>query len=765
MLLFAVLLLVIAGILTGWRFGAGGRPVGRPDLPTYAHVPIGLFRASREGKLLSCNPFLDAALQAEPGELAGVAIHSLVVDEDVRGRFTEAIRAGAGFSETEVRLRTPKGRIGWFAMAMQLTGAAGSGTYNGFIRPADEGRAIEQGLRAQLKASQAVITASPLAIFSLDARGHVGNVWNLAAERIFGWARDDVKGRLVPILPRGEKTAARSNGSDGAVEVRRWRRDGTPVDVSIVTAPVPDAGPDEDPTVVVAQDITIRRREEEERRRLSEVIEATPDVVAIATLRGDIVYLNPAARERFLGSRPAGQLALPDLHADGWSQRWNAEILPALLNRGSWRGEMLMKRADGFSSISQVIVCHSSPEGRLSYVTLIGRDVSQQRAVEEQLRQSQKLEALGQLTGGIAHDFNNLLTVVRANTEVLRDQLAEMDARQLLNEIETATERGRDLIRRLMVFSRQDELRIRPIKPGEELRGYARTLQRLLPAIVQVVWREGTDLPSINADTGALEQILLNLATNARDAMPNGGRLEVSVDNVTLSPAELASHGWDNARAVAIRVTDTGTGIPPEAIKRIFEPFYTTKESGKGTGLGLPMVCGLVEQLGGAISVSSRVGEGTTFQLLFAACDTGVAAPEGLQPDHAAEMAGHETILLVEDEAAIRRVGVRTLENLGYVVFAAEDGQAALELLNEHAAVDLIVSDIVMPRMGGPALMREARANGIIAPFLFMSGYDERETRSSAGLDSSVPVLQKPWTRAELAGKIRAALTTARQAG
>jgi two-component system cell cycle sensor histidine kinase/response regulator CckA len=287
-----------------------------------------------------------------------------------------------------------------------------------------------------------------------------------------------------------------------------------------------------------------------------------------------------------------------------------------------------------------------------------------------------------------------------------------------------------------MVFSRKDTLRLQPFRVAA-LEEYIRTLRRLLPETVAVRWMSAEPEAMIEVDPGALEQILLNLATNARDAMPRGGVLTISIN--TPAPDE-----------VSISVSDSGTGMPAEVRERIFEPFFTTKVAGSGTGLGLSMVYGLVRQLRGSLEVESAPGHGTTFHMTFPRLsDTSTVDVTDVRVVEAPRHPGC-TILVVEDEAGIRRVLERSLTRVGHTVLTAGDGLEALEVIRVHDDIDLVVSDVVMPNLGGPELLERARADGCTLPFLFMSGYEEQETRNRAGLAEDTVVLSKPWTSEEL---------------
>ena len=387
-------------------------------------------------------------------------------------------------------------------------------------------------------------------------------------------------------------------------------------------------------------------------------------------------------------------------------------------------------------------------------VQSVVRDVSERRALEEQLRQAQKMEAVGQLTGGIAHDLNNVLATVVANADLARQALpAEMEAVHAdLAEVRRAAHRGAEMIRKLLGFSRQSALQIEPIDLAAAVDEVLETLRRLLPSSIAVERRGAGEGVGVLVDRVALEQILINLATNARDAMPAGGTLTVTV---TREPPEGAHasgglNGW-------LIVQDTGHGMSAEVRARVFDPFFTTKPPAQGSGLGLAMVYGLVRQQQGTIEITSEPDAGTTVTIrLPGAARVRRHSPAG--PGQVQLPRGSETLLIVEDERALRTAAARILRRLGYSVLESGDGDEALGMLRDGVRVDLVLSDIMMPRRNGRALYEALRADGHPARFLFSSGYGGSPADPFEPDEVAPPLLRKPWTAEELALKVREVL-------
>lgn len=513
----------------------------------------------------------------------------------------------------------------------------------------------------------------------------------------------------------------------------------------------------------------------ERSRRLDDALQALHTMMALSPAATVVVDTEGRVRG---GWNPAAEALL------GWNLGdLRGKLLPGFAAPGSTLEDALdhLKRGVRFppqpgrvptkSGTEAEVSISAAPLRRDGHTTgglLMLEDRSERVRLESQLRQAQKLEAVGQLAGGIAHDFNNLLTIVQTNAELLADEFGEeVRTRDHLSDIQEAVERGSALVRRLMVFSRDEPIRKETLDVAALVDRYAATLRRVLPETIQVEVVLGPDAAPIHADPGAIHQVLLNLATNARDAMPEGGRLVLQVSGGhPLDAAPSESQDGDPRDWTTISVKDTGVGMPADVKRRVFEPFYTTKSADKGTGLGLSMVYGLVTQHGGSVSLDSSPGEGTEFRLTFPAADRStLPIPETDEvvsvPQQAIATApATETILVVEDDPSIRKVIQRTLGTRGYAILMAADGEQALEALRQHPGeVDLVISDLIMPRMDGVTLFEKHAEVGPPVPFLFISGYGEQDPRIEALLAEGVPIVHKPWSVQGLSDAVRTVLS------
>jgi PAS domain S-box-containing protein len=385
------------------------------------------------------------------------------------------------------------------------------------------------------------------------------------------------------------------------------------------------------------------------------------------------------------------------------------------------------------------------------------QDVTEARLVEQQLVQTQKMEAIGNLTGGMAHDFNNLLGVIIGNLDILQPRLAQHpETAQLVEEALSAALRGSDLTRSLLAFARRQPLMPQPVRPNELITSVAKLLNRTLGEAIEISLALSPGVLPVIADPAQLEASIINLANNARDAMPNGGVLTIATSNKNLDQDYADLHPEVVLGSYSlIEVSDTGSGIPPEMLNHIFEPFFTTKEQGKGTGLGLSMVFGFVKQSAGHITVYSEIGHGTTFRLYLprATSDANIATEQ-----IASLQSGHEAILAVEDNEGLRQVVVRQLNDLGYRVFEARDGIAALKVL-ETEPIDLLFTDIIMPGgMSGYELAQNAMTRQPSLKVLLTSGFTETNLNGNGGLLPKMQLLTKPYRKADLARALRKAL-------
>jgi PAS domain S-box-containing protein len=434
----------------------------------------------------------------------------------------------------------------------------------------------------------------------------------------------------------------------------------------------------------------------------------------------------------------------------------------AAIDRGaeSWSAEYRYRRADGSYAdvFDRGYVLHDG-EGKPMRMIGARMDVTQRKQLEVELRQSQKMEAVGQLAGGVAHDFNNLLTVISGRSALLLGRLKPDDAsRKSVEMIQKTAARAASLTRQLLAFSRKQVLQRKVLDLNATVAEISDMLRRLIGEDIDLLLTLGPTAGRVNADPGQLEQALLNLAVNARDAMPGGGTLGLETDRVELDPAPPdRPDALPPGPYAVLRVTDTGVGMDAATQARIFEPFFTTKAPGKGTGLGLSMVHGVVRQHGGAIRVRSVVGRGTTFEIYLPQVE---AAPSSATADAGSGPAtGRETILLVEDEEDVRALAREVLERQGHRVLEAGDGAQALQRYEaEGERIDLILTDVVMPHMSGRELVDRVRAMRPTMPVLYMSGYTEDAILRHGVRDSSVLLLGKPFTPADLVSKVREVL-------
>jgi PAS domain S-box-containing protein len=390
----------------------------------------------------------------------------------------------------------------------------------------------------------------------------------------------------------------------------------------------------------------------------------------------------------------------------------------------------------------------------------IGRDVTEREAREEQLRQSQKMEAVGQLTGGVAHDFNNILMVILANVEeLLEDDGLSADQREMLTNIAGSGERAAELTRRLLAFSRKQHLMPQPTNISDLIAGTDKLLRRTLGEQIEIEAIFADDLWITNIDRSQLEAALVNLCVNARDAMPKGGRLLIETRNMELDEAYAAANpGAVRGEYVMLAVSDTGVGMQTEVLEHVFEPFFTTKEVGKGTGLGLSMVYGFIKQSNGHIKIYSEVDRGTTIRLYLPRS----AAPVDADRPAAIDMPrGQERVLLVEDDPQVRGAVLAQLRNLGYAVTDMAGGQAAIDMLKSGAAFDMLLTDVVMPGIGGPQLAEEIVRTWPALKVLFMSGYSESAAIMHGRVAPGARVLSKPFRKIDLANRVREVLDDA----
>ncbi|HEX5678607.1 MAG TPA: PAS domain-containing protein [Alcanivorax sp.] len=595
--------------------------------------------------------------------------------------------------------------------------------------------------------------------------------WSEGMQTLFGYSAADLEHdsrswttRIYPDDKRRVLTDIErviySQQQKWEAEYRFMRKDGSVAYVSDRGYVIRDENGDALRMVGGMSDVTERRQFLANLARQAALLDQSSDAIMVLDLERRITYWNRAA-EAIYGWRQDQALGRRIDEVLGEDPSLLEAAARSLLDNGQWAGSLSGRNADGERVISEarwslVGDDHGEPEAVLA----INTDITERLALEEQLQQSQRLEAVGQLTGGVAHDFNNLLTVILGNSELLEEQLEDTPLlRDSARLIRGAAERAAELTRRLLAFARRQPLSPEIVDVNDLINGLTPLLR---PSLHEQVTFDIVSCASpwpAFIDPGQLESAILNLCINARDAMSGNGCIVLETANVTLDSDYAKRHSEVVAGDyIQVVVSDTGEGIPAAALKRVFEPFFTTKPKGKGTGLGLSMVYGFVKQSRGHIKIYSEPGEGTTVKLYLPRADREDERPAAppVSPVRFSNRA--ETVLLVEDDDAVRDQAARQLQDLGYRVISASDGEAALAMLQEQD-VDLLFTDVIMPGgPNGPELARLARQRRPGLPVLYTSGYTENAIVHQGRLDPGVHLLEKPYHRDELARKVRDAL-------
>ena len=631
-----------------------------------------------------------------------------------------------------------------------------------------EAVAANEALHQSEVAHRLLFEASPVPLVVFDTETFELLAANDAMLRQYGYDLDELLRLRVPDLRvDADEVVVRSNvaamgGAEGRGLSRHRRKDGSHLFVEFTSRPLVLGG--RSACISVLQDVSARHDAEASRALLAAIVESANDAIISKRLDGTITSWNAAA-ERLFGysaTEAVGQPITLIVPADGLAEE------RTLFERVRAGGridqlETVRRRKDGSDvpvAISVAPILDGA--GRVVGASKTVRDLTAQRqaeralnATEQQLRQSQKMEAVGRLAGGIAHDFNNVLSVILSYGEMLLGELEPGDPkRDDVDEIQTAARRAADLTRQLLMFSRQQVVSPKVLDLNDVLARMGAMLRRILGEDIDLKFGTAPDLGQVMADPSNVEQIIMNLVVNARDAMPTGGKLTIETANAELD--EHYSHAHFGAAIgphVMLAVSDTGCGMDRATQSRIFEPFFTTKDVGRGTGLGLSTVFGIVQQSGGTVWVYSEPGAGATFKVYLPR----VTAPAVVtSPEAGCNLRGTETVLLVEDQEQVRVVAARVLERSGYRVLVAERPSQALALAETHPGViHLLLTDVVMPEMGGAELAKRIALTRPETKVLCMSGYTDDSVVRHGVLLSEMPFLQKPFTPGALRAKIR----------
>jgi len=644
---------------------------------------------------------------------------------------------------------------------------------------------------AEVLLSKDLLETLPDAIIAVDRDGTMVQV-NSQAQELFGYDRDELIGQkiemLVPESYRRQHNHHRENFAD-APKTRRMganlelygrRRNGSEFPVEISLSPVST----EKGMIVLSaiRDISDRKRIEEELRRASEelhrrtveqlgeyrsrlasIVDSSEDAIIGKTLGGIITSWNKGA-ERTYGYAPEEvvgkhiSLLTPNDRTDEI-----AEILKKLARGESVeQHEAVRVTKDGrHLNVSLSVSPLRDASGDVVGGSVIARDITAQKRAEGQLRQAQKMDAIGRLAGGVAHDFNNVLAIINACAEFLRDRIdPAADSSLYVDNIKKAIERGSSLTKQLLAFSRTSAIQPRILDLNERLKDIGKLLRPLMGDDVEILIASKSPSAVVEADPGQLDQIVVNLAVNARDAMPRGGKFILETGAVRFDEAFADQHQTMAAgKYILLAASDTGIGMDEATMSRIFEPFFTTKEGGKGTGLGLATVYGIVKQSAGHILVYSEPGHGTTFKIYLPSADHKIGVGSKSESETVSPKRQGTTILLVEDDDIMRGLTRQLLKEHGYTVIEANDGKSALDWVESHPdAINLLLTDVVMRRMSGPELVERLSASHPSLKVVYMSGYTGELIAEREVLKRGITLLEKPFTRTALLNTIHATL-------
>ncbi len=657
----------------------------------------------------------------------------------------------------------------------------------------------------------AIVVGSDDAIVGKSLDGTITS-WNAGAERIYGYAADEAVGQPITIVvppdrrqevydildkvKRGEKV--------GHFKTTRVRKDGKEIYVSLTVSPIMGAGGEIVGASTIARDVTELNLIEEELRRYrgsleqmvaertAELQKRNMELRRAVAEREEVQKALEASEQRFrLAAQAVSDIICEwDLATgsvewfgdvdtmlgfepgefprtfDAWMERIHPDDLPYVrdmveMARSSTQPlarEFQIQRKDGswrYWSVCGLPVRGS--EGRLERWIGACRDITERRTIDERLRQTQKMEAIGQLAGGVAHDSNNILMAIMGHVSFVKGQVSSANPQlhEDLVEIEHACKRASGLTRQLLAFSRREIIEPRHINLNELVARMLKMLKRVIREDIEIQFMAGHELGTVLVDRGRIEQVLMNLCVNANDAMPEGGRLMIETENVLISSEYCRTHPYvEPGRYVQLSVTDSGCGMDKKTLDRVFEPFFTTKEPGKGTGLGLATVYGIIKQHGGAINAYSEPGKGTTFKIYLPMVDR-----EAVQIGNkivGPVRGGSETILVAEDDESVRNTAKRILEGAGYTVIVAADGLEAVETFKAHAdEISLALLDVVMPKAGGRKVGEQIQSIDPTVRILFASGYTANGIHTQFVLEEGLHLIQKPYDPDSLLRKVR----------
>jgi len=681
-----------------------------------------------------------------------------------RERFDEAIRTGAG-----LRFEDERDGINFDNILSPVLAADGKVAMVAlFSRDITAMKKIEEEIKERNIFLNTILESLTHPFYVVDVLRHRVLIANAAARKTF--ATGDATcysmthGRDKPCNTSEHPCPleiVKQTKAPLIVEHIHFDRDGTPRNVEIHAYPVLDQAGNVTSVIEYAVDITERRQAEEDRTRLTTAVEQSDDSIVMTDTTGKILYVNQAfertsgySREEAIGANPR------ILKSGNHDEEFYRHMWETVVAGKVWTGNIINKKKDGSLYEEK---CSISPvkdfSGNIVNIVAVKRDVTQEVKLQKQLVQAQKMESIGTLAGGIAHDFNNLLTIMSGYAEIALLEMEEKDKGYgELSIVREAAARGADLVRQLLTLSRRVESSRRPTNLNHAVRRTEKLLTRTIPKMIAIELSLEDDLRTIDADPGQIEQIIMNLAINGRDAMPEGGRLVIETRNVFLDGEYCSSYvGVAPGEYVLLSVADTGYGMKKEVLERIFEPFFTTKRPGEGTGLGLSMVYGIVKAHGGHVGCYSEPGLGTTFRVYFPVMEVGALTDD--RKVQAVQAGGTELVLLVDDEELIRALGERILTGAGYKVLTANNGKEALAVYRENKDdIALVILDLIMPEMGGSQCLEELLKISPELKVVVASGFS-LDGRTGEIVDARARgFVQKPYKLSQMLSAVREVL-------
>jgi two-component system cell cycle sensor histidine kinase/response regulator CckA len=790
---FAILALAafgVAGILLIVAYVAGlihfsGRVVGNDMTKLIADTSAeGLLVTRGDARIVYANEAYRAMCGAKEG--SGLQLVERLfsgppeVSEAIY-RLAQAARAGVSHSE-DLRLSPPltgQGAVGWYRIRVRPLPAAGGRLCLWAVADVTADRQRQENVFQELQHAIDFLDHAPAGFFSASPDGAVSYMNKTLA----GWLGYDLTqvgsggATLSSIVAHsGAALLAAISGAPGDVRTEQIdldlrRRDGKSLPVRLLHQVAFGQDGEAGPSRTLVLNRSSGEQPEENLRaaevRFARFFNSTP--MAMATLDGEgrVLTSNAAFAKLLPQALKSGQgkAAAPWSVLAGLGERDGAALRSAIEDALEGKGEVrpvnVVFEEDGAASRSARFFVSSAEDAGKKGAMIYALDTSEQRKLQEEFAQSQKMNAVGQLAGGIAHDFNNMLTAIIGYSDLLLSSHRPTDpAFRDIRQIKETANRAAGLTRQLLAFSRRQTLRPQVLQLGDALSEVQNLLRRVVGEKNELELRLGRDLWFVKADITQFEQVVINLVVNARDAMPgSGGRVQIRTRNVAASEcASFNEAALPPADYVLVEVEDTGAGIPADVKEKIFEPFFTTKEVGKGTGLGLSTVFGIIKQSGGFIFVDSEIGRGTVFRIFLPRYvpEEKETSQKADSPKAAADYTGQGVVLLVEDEDAVRSIGARALSSRGFTVLEAATGMEALEVVDRvDGKIDLIVSDVVMPEMDGPAMFAELRKRGVSAKVIFVSGYAEEAFAKNLP-EGDFGFLAKPFSIKQLIETVKA---------